>query len=169
MPPTRPMTTTPTTPPPTATTDPLARARTLARLLDSAAGVPGTGIRFGLDPVLGLIPGLGDVAGAALSGYLVLLGARLGAPRAVVARMGLNVGVDALVGAVPVLGDLFDVAWKANTRNIALLDRALVRPTEARASSTAVVGVALLALGLIVAGGITLAVLVVRALVAAAT
>jgi len=163
-------TATPTVPPRTPTTnDPLARARVLARLLDSAAGVPGTGIRFGLDPVLGLIPGLGDVAGAALSGYLVLLGARLGAPRAVVARMVLNVGVDALVGAVPVLGDLFDVAWKANTRNLALLDRALERPAATRTSSAAVVGGALLTLALIAAAGIALAVVVVKALVAAAT
>ena len=149
--------------------DPLARARALARLLDSAAGVPGTGIRFGLDPVLGLIPGLGDVAGAALSGYVVLLGARLGAPRAVVARMVLNVGIDAVVGAVPVLGDLFDVAWKANTRNLALLDRALERPAAARASSAAVVAGAVAALALIAAAGVALAVVVVRAAIAAAT
>jgi len=170
--PLRPSMTTPTTrttTTPGTTTDPLARARVLARLLDSAAGVPGTGIRFGLDPVLGLIPGLGDVAGAALSGYLVLLGARLGAPRAVVARMVLNVGIDAVVGAVPVLGDLFDVAWKANTRNLALLDRALERPAAARASSAAVVGGAVLALTLIAVAGVALAVVVVRALVAAAT
>jgi hypothetical protein len=160
---------TPPTPPTPPTADPLARARVLARLLDSAAGVPGTGIRFGLDPVLGLIPGLGDVAGAALSGYLVLLGARLGAPRAVVARMVLNVGVDALVGAVPVLGDLFDVAWKANTRNLALLDRALARPVDTRRASTAVVGGAVVTLALIAAAGIALAVVVVKALVAAAT
>src|SRR5699024_7040577 len=73
--------------PPTRAADPLARARTLARLLDTAVGVPGTGVRFGADAILGLVPGLGDVAGAALAGYLVLLAQRLGAPRAVVLRM----------------------------------------------------------------------------------
>lgn len=148
---------------PTTTADPLARARALARLLDSAARVPGTGIRFGLDPLLGLVPGLGDVAGAVLSAYVVLLGARLGAPRAVVARMVGNVAVDAVVGAVPLLGDAFDVAWKANTRNLALLERALERPAATRATSTAMVGGAVAALALIAAGGVALAVVVVRA------
>ena len=83
--------------------------------------------------------------------------------------MGRNVGGDALDGAVPVLGDLCDVAWKANTRNLALLDRALARPTEARTSSTAVVGAAMVTLVVIAAAGIALAVVVVKALVAAAT
>src|SRR5215208_4813193 len=108
--------------------DPLARARTLARLLDSAAKVPGTGIRFGADAILGLVPGLGDVAGAVLSGYLVLLAQRLGAPRAVVLRMLGNVAVDTLGGTVPLIGDLFDVAFKSNSRNLALLERAIDRP-----------------------------------------
>ena len=126
--------------------------------------MPGTGIRFGLDPVLGLVPGLGDVAGAALSGYLVLLAARLGAPRVVVLRMVANVAVDSVVGSVPLLGDLFDVAWKSNTRNLALLERAMERPSEARAASGAVVAGSLLALGLLAVAGIALAVVVVRAL-----
>ena len=92
-----------TAPPPG---DPLAQARTLARLLDSAARVPGTEIRFGADAILGLVPGLGDVAGAALAGYLVILAQRLGAPRAVVLRMLGNVAFDTLVGTVPLAGDL---------------------------------------------------------------
>jgi len=131
--------------------------------------VPGTGVRFGLDPILGLIPGLGDVAGAALSGYLVLLAARLGAPRVVVLRMVANVAVDSVVGSVPLLGDLFDVAWKSNTRNLALLERAIARPSETRAASGAVVAGALLVLGLLAVAGIALAVVVVRALARLAT
>jgi len=131
--------------------------------------VPGTGVRFGLDPILGLIPGLGDVAGAALSGYLVLLAARLGAPRVVVLRMVANVAVDSIVGSVPLLGDLFDVAWKSNTRNLALLERAIARPSETRAASGAVVAGALLVLGLLAVAGIALAVVVVRALARLAT
>jgi hypothetical protein len=150
-----------TSPPPG---DPLARARALARLLDSAARVPGTGIRFGADAVLGLVPGLGDVAGAALAGYLVLLAQRLGAPRAVVLRMLGNVAVDTLGGTVPLIGDLFDVAYKSNLRNLALLERAIERPTTTSRTSRLVVAATLLGLVLLVAGGLVVTVLVVRAI-----
>jgi hypothetical protein len=85
--------------------------------------VPGTRIRFGLDPILGLIPGFGDAAGAVLAGWILLEGARRGAPRATLVRMACNIGVDALIGAIPFLGDVFDVVWKANLRNVALLER----------------------------------------------
>ena len=131
--------------------------------------MPGTDVRFGLDPILGLIPGLGDVAGAALSGYLVLLAARLGAPRVVVLRMVANVALDSVVGSVPLLGDAFDVAWKSNTRNLALLERAVERPDATRAASGAVVGAALLVLALLAVAGVALAVVVVRALARLAT
>jgi hypothetical protein len=154
----------------TPTGDPLARARTLARLLDSAAKVPGTGIRFGADAILGLIPGLGDVAGAALAGYLVILAQRLGAPRAVVLRMLANVAVDTVGGTVPIIGDLFDVAYKSNTRNVALLEQAVGRPTDApaaaRTSRLMVVGT-LLGIVLLVAGGLVVTVLAIRAIAAA--
>src|SRR5215212_3013184 len=86
--------------------------RALARVLDSAVRIPGTNIRFGADSLIGLVPGLGDMAGAVLSGYIVLVATRLGAPTPVVARMLLNIGLDTLAGSIPVLGDLFDVAWK---------------------------------------------------------
>ena len=131
------------------------RARTLARLLDSAVRVPGTGIRFGADSVIGLIPGLGDVAGAVVSGYIVLVAARLGAPASVVARMLLNIGVDTVVGSVPVLGDLFDVAWKSNQMNVALLERHLGEPVATRrASRWLVTGVVVAALTLFVLAGV---------------
>jgi hypothetical protein len=145
--------------------DPLKNARALARLLDTAGRVPGTNVRFGLDPILGLVPGLGDVAGAALTGYIVLVGARLGVPRAAIVQMVLNVGVDALVGAVPVLGDIFDVAWKSNTRNLALIERHVAQPAAAARSSRLVVAGALAALSLFVVGGVLLAYWVVRWLV----
>jgi hypothetical protein len=150
-----------TAPPPG---DPLARARTLARLLDSAARVPGTGIRFGADAVLGLVPGLGDVAGAALAGYLVLLAQRLGAPRAVVLRMLGNVAVDTIGGTVPLIGDLFDVAYKSNLRNLALLERAIERPTTTSRTSRLMVAATFLGLALLVAGGLVVTVLIVRAI-----
>jgi hypothetical protein len=148
----------------TPANDPLARARTLTRLLDSAARIPGTGIRFGLDPLLGLVPGLGDVAGAVLAGYLVLLAERLGAPRAVVLRMLGNVAADTVGGTIPVLGDAFDVAFKSNTRNLALLERALDVPTEAERASRLVVVATLAGLALLASGGLVFAVFVIRAI-----
>src|SRR5919112_6767794 len=148
----------------TPASDPLARARTLARLLDSAAKVPGTRIRFGADAVLGLIPGLGDVGGAALAGYLVILAQRLGVPRAVVLRMLANVAVDTLGGTVPLIGDLFDVAFKSNLRNVALLERALERPAATTRTSRLMVAVTILGLALLVAGGLVITVLAIRAI-----
>jgi len=152
---------------PARTDDPLARARTLARLLDTAARVPGTGIRFGADAVLGLIPGLGDVAGAVLAGYLVLLAQRLGAPRSVVLRMLGNVAVDTLGGTVPLIGDLFDVAFKSNTRNLALLERAIERPADTTRTSRLLVVGTFVGLVLLVAGGLVVTVLAIRAIAGA--
>lgn len=143
------------------------RARVLARALDSAVRIPGTNIRFGLDALLGLVPGLGDVAGAALGSYLVLLGSRLGAPKPVLARMLLNVALDTLAGVVPVAGDLFDVAWKSNMRNMALLERYIDRPVATKKSSSAFVLAIIAALALLGIGGIALAIVVVRWLLGA--
>jgi len=148
--------------------DPLARARALTRLLDSAARVPGTNVRFGLDPLLGLVPGLGDVAGAALSGYVVLLASRLGAPTTVIVRMLGNVVVDTVGGTVPVIGDLFDAGWKANTRNLALLERHLGQPAATERASRAVVWLTIGALTLLAVGAIAVATLIVRAILRAA-
>ena len=146
------------------TDDPLARARTLTNLLDNAVRVPGTSMRFGLDPVLGLIPGLGDVAGAALSGYVVLLASQLGAPTTVIVRMLGNVVIDTVGGTVPVIGDLFDAGWKSNSRNLALLERHLGKPESTKRASRAVVWLTVAALGLLGIGSVVVAVLLVRAL-----
>ena len=140
------------------------RVRSLARVLDTALRIPGTGIRFGLDSILGLIPGVGDLTGAALSGYIVLAAARSGVPASVLTRMVLNLGVDTLVGTIPLLGDLFDVGFRANTRNAALLERFLVEPVEAKRSSRVAVVLALGAIVLLAAGGIALTVMAVRGL-----
>ena len=146
------------------TDDPLARARTLTNLLDNAVRVPGTSMRFGLDPVLGLIPGLGDIAGAALSGYVVLLASQLGAPTAVIVRMLGNVVIDTVGGTLPVIGDLFDAGWKSNSRNLALLERHLGKPESTKRASRAVVWLTVAALLLLGVGSIVVAVLLVRAL-----
>ena len=151
----------------TTNPDPLVRARALTRLLDSAARVPGTSFRFGLDPVLGLIPGLGDVAGAALSGYVVILASRLGAPKSVIVRMLGNVAIDTVAGTMPVVGDLFDAGWKSNTRNLALLERHVGLPTTERAASRTVVWLTVAALAVLALGAVALAIFVVRALLGA--
>ena len=101
----------------------LAALRKWAVLLDSAFQVPGTRLRFGLDPIVGLLPGAGDLVTGFFSVMILLHSVRLRIPKVVVARMVLNTGLDLLVGAVPLLGDLFDAGFKANLRNMALLER----------------------------------------------
>lgn len=147
-----------------ARVDQAARVRALARVLDSAVGIPGTRIRFGLDSLIGLVPGVGDLAGAAFSGYIILSAARLGVPPVVLSRMLLNLGVDTLVGSVPLLGDAFDVGFRANTRNAALMERHLAEPGVARRSSRLSVAVVIGGVVLLAAVGIALAVLAARVL-----
>jgi len=101
--------------------------RRWASLLDAAFGIPGTRIRFGLDAIIGLVPGLGDAAAGLFSAVIVLQAFRMDVPRIVLARMAANVVFEVLAGAVPFLGDLFDIAWKANLRNVKLLDRFVVQ------------------------------------------
>jgi len=97
--------------------------RRWADLLDSAFRVPGTRFRFGLDPIIGLIPGLGDMVSPVMALLILSYGVRVRVPKVVLARMVLNALIDAGVGAVPVLGDAFDFAWKSNDWNLALLER----------------------------------------------
>lgn len=135
--------------------DSLHRARIVASVLDDAIRVPGTDIRFGIDPLVGLVPGLGDLLGGATSAYIILEAARAGAPASVLARMALNVGIDTLVGGVPVIGDLFDFVWKSNARNVMLLTRHVEAPVQTRRASRALV-VALLAAIALVAVGVSM-------------
>jgi hypothetical protein len=99
----------------------LARLDTLANFMDAAIVVPGTNIRFGADALIGLVPGIGDFATAAVSCVIVLEARRMGAPGHLIARMIGNIAIDALAGSVPVIGDLVDVAFRANLRNMRLL------------------------------------------------
>ena len=126
--------------------------RTLARVLDSAVRIPGTQIRIGADSIFGLVPVVGDIAGAALSGYIVLASARLGAPASTLARMIINIAIDTIVGSVPILGDMFDVAWRSNMMNVDLLESHLGGSEQARRANRlvvagVVVGLLLLAVG----------------------
>ncbi|MDH3645611.1 MAG: DUF4112 domain-containing protein [Gammaproteobacteria bacterium] len=105
------------------------RLTRIARLMDNSIRIPIIGRRIGWDAVIGLIPGVGDAAGAIISGYIVVAAMRLGAPAGVVARMIGNVGLETLIGAVPLLGDVFDMAFRANLRNVALLEEHLESTT----------------------------------------
>ncbi|WP_417616902.1 DUF4112 domain-containing protein [Oceanisphaera sp.] len=104
------------------------RLERVAWILDSAVRLPG-GFRVGLDGIIGLVPGIGDLIGAALSSYIVVEAARLKLPLRVLARMAMNVLIELVVGIIPLFGDLFDFAFKANVRNVRLLNEYLRKNT----------------------------------------
>lgn len=106
----------------------LREARRIAWLMDESVRLPG-GFRFGLDGLLGLLPGIGDLLGLVASGRIVDLARREGVGGSVLLRMLGNIGADTLVGTIPLVGDLFDFGWKANARNVALLEQELQRRT----------------------------------------
>lgn len=106
------------------------RVKTLSYLLDNSIRIPGTRYRIGLDPIIGLLPGIGDTAGAVLSTYIVLESARLGASLATLSRMVINILVESIFGSLPLIGDVFDAAWKANERNMNLLESHLEKSDE---------------------------------------
>jgi hypothetical protein len=105
----------------------VARMDALATLLDTAVVLPGTNIRFGLDALIGLVPGIGDTITTAMSLWIVHEAHQLGAPGHVIVRMLGNVALDSVVGAVPLIGDAFDVMWRSNRRNMRLLQEWLDR------------------------------------------
>ena len=117
----------------------LAKLRTLSHLLDNAIAIPGTRYRIGLDPILGLLPGGGDMLTAALSVYIVWEAARIGLPHATVTRMVSNLVLDTVLGSLPVAGDFFDATWKANSKNIALLEAHLDAPKSHKKANPAFV------------------------------
>ncbi len=105
--------------------DRLARLDRLAELLDDSIRIPGIGYRIGYDAIIGLIPGIGDAAGVALSTYIVVQAARYRLPKSTLLRMVANVAIEATMGAIPIIGDVFDAVYKANNRNMRLLHRRL--------------------------------------------
>jgi hypothetical protein len=140
------------------------RLQRLARLWDSAIRLPG-GIAIGIDPLIGLVPGVGDAVGALVSGYIVLEAARLGVPAVTLLRMLLNIAIDALIGSIPVAGDLFDFAWKSNLRNVALVEHHFADPSRAVRASRSWLIVVIVSLVLLAALGIAAGWLVARALI----
>jgi hypothetical protein len=140
------------------------RLRKLSRLLDNALAIPGTTFRIGLDPVLGLIPGAGDFVGTALSAYIVIEAARLGIPRAALGKMVSNILLESLVGAIPVVGDWFDFAWKANTKNMELLEAHLGVSPESQKVNRWFIFLLVAGLFIVGIGLVTFSVLVIKLL-----
>ncbi|MGV2826473.1 DUF4112 domain-containing protein [Myxosarcina sp. GI1(2024)] len=103
----------------------LKKIRRLSRLLDTAIGIPGTKFRIGLDPILGLIPGGGDLITAAFSLYIIFLATRFKLPGEKINKMLWNIGLEAVVGMVPLFGDIFDAYYKSNIRNLEILENHL--------------------------------------------
>jgi Domain of unknown function (DUF4112) len=110
----------------------LAQLRQLSNLWDQAIGIPGTQWRIGLESIIGLLPIGGDWIGLVMSSYILFHAVKFNLPRTVMVRMVLNVLIDAIVGAVPLLGDLFDTTWKANTKNVNLLEAHLKSPIKSQ-------------------------------------
>jgi hypothetical protein len=147
------------------------RVRVLARLLDSSIPVPGTSWKIGFDPIIGLIPGIGDLIGAVVSGYIIIEAVRAEVPTLTLVRMLVNVGIDTVLGAVPAVGDVFDAAWKSNTMNVALLERHVAgmeggpgRILVKRRNVLGVIAIALILLVLIVGAGLALGIWAARLL-----
>ena len=133
----------------------------LSRWMDGLFRVPGTGWRFGLDAIVGLVPGVGDTLTTAVSFYILAAGVRYRVPKVTLLRMGANLAVDYVVGAIPLVGDLFDVAWKSNQMNVKLLrERATVSAADAkqgRLSDWLFVGLIMLCLAAMLVGSIVIA------------
>jgi hypothetical protein len=139
----------------------------LSYLLDGLFRIPGTGWRFGLDALVGLIPGIGDTATSLASFYILAAGVRYRVPKITLVRMGLNIAVDYLFGLFPIIGDVFDAAWKSNERNVELLKKratvtAVEAKTAAKKSDWIFVGVIILVLIGLLVGSFILAIYILK-------
>ncbi len=128
----------------------------LSKLMDKQFSIPGTNFRFGLDGILGLIPGVGDISTFAVSCYLITLMAKNGASGYVMARMVLNVLIDAIIGSIPFIGDIFDFAFKANSKNMRLMQEHFVDGRHRGGAWKVIIPIVIILL-LILVGGIWLA------------
>ena len=111
-------------------TDRLWFARFLADLLDQRFTIPGTSIRIGLDPIISLIPGVGDLLANLTGSMILIVAAQLGVPKVVLVRMGINIAANTIIGVIPIFGDIVSIWFRSNVRNVALLERYLGRPSK---------------------------------------
>jgi hypothetical protein len=133
----------------------VAKLRRVSRILDNAIAIPGTKISFGLDPILGLLPGGGDTVTGGIAAYIVVEAARMGIPREILWKMVGNILIDSFAGTVPVVGDVFDLGWKANIKNIELLEKHLDIAESSKGDRLFIFGL-ILVLTLIVLGFATI-------------
>ncbi|MEM7593877.1 MAG: DUF4112 domain-containing protein [Cyanobacteria bacterium P01_A01_bin.83] len=140
---------------PTHKVNKLSKLRRVSRLLDNAITIPGTKISFGLDPILGLLPGGGDTLTGGIAAYIVVEAARMGIPREILGKMVGNILIDSFAGTIPVVGDLFDVGWKANVKNIELLEEHLGVADSNQSDKLFIIGL-IIVLALIVLGFATI-------------
>jgi Domain of unknown function (DUF4112) len=137
--------------------DPLQPVRRIARVLDDLIRIPGTKIGIGIDPLLNLIPVAGDAAGTVMGAYLLVTAVKMGVPKRILARMLLNISIDAAVGVIPFLGQAFDFVWKANSKNMVLLERYATNPAGTAKSSGVAVLMILVSLLLVLVGTFAIA------------
>lgn len=134
--------------------DRLSFARFLADLLDQRFTIPGTSIRIGLDPIVSLIPGVGDLLANLTGSLIIVIAAQLGVPKIVLARMGINVAINTLLGAVPIFGDVISIWYRSNIKNVELLERYLGRQSKRTESKDWLFVIALVVGLLLLLGGI---------------
>lgn len=137
----------------------------LALIMDQFLRLPGTKFRFGIDPIIGLIPGIGDTASAFVSALSLIYAARCGVPKVLLARMSLNILLNELIGIIPGLGDAFSFWFKSNLRNYDLLQRHIGAPARSQKGDWIFVGVVLALLFVIVCAGILVSLFVLQQLV----
>lgn len=143
------------------------RLKKIAQVMDNSIRLPGTSYRIGLDGIIGLIPGFGDFAGALIASYVVFEAARMGAEKSLLARMAFNVALEWIVGSIPLIGDIFDFTFKANLRNVRLIERAVLDPRKASRSNRLFLAVLVLALIILPAAMIYATIVVGRLIVTA--
>ena len=134
--------------------DRLGLARFLADLLDQRFTIPGTSIRIGLDPIVSLIPGIGDLLANLTGSFIIVIAAQLGVPKIVLTRMGINVAINTLLGAVPIFGDVISIWYRSNVKNVELLERYVGRQSERAVSKDWLFVIALVIGLLLLLGGI---------------
>ena len=137
-----------------AETDRLWLARFLADLLDQRFTIPGTSIRIGLDPIVSLVPGVGDLLANLTGSFILVIAAQLGVPKIVIARMGINVAINTLLGAVPIFGNVISIWYRSNVKNVELLDRYVGRQSKRADSKDWLFVIALIVGLLLLLGGI---------------